>query len=265
VLADFPLVRDAVSDLVVDCFAAESVAYSAADFVDRMAWDPWSECAMARVLASEVATRVADTALSLQGGRASLETSDFFQSLNDCRALSLLDNPSDALLSSALLHALKDGHGGSVPPPGVIGALGERALRRARRTLVQTLPWVHPTLRDASEIFTACAEQITIHGNRLRREALADVAEMQHAQLRLSRSLCALFALGASLSRATADLHREGETGAKRQADVVHALARRTEVTVSDQLDAIQHGDDAIRLAIAARAYSDDGYPFDVC
>ena len=87
---------------------------------------------------------------------------------------------------------------------------------------------------------------------------------MQYTQKRLANVAIDLYALAACLSRTTLAIESRGENGARREIDLTTMFASAANSRMRAHLRRLEHNDDELRKLIAARTYTDGGYPFDV-
>src|SRR5580658_6957941 len=87
-IAQFGLVREKISQMTLDCFAAESVVWMVAHYIDSGLEDYSVEAAISKVYASEAIQRAAYEALQIAGGNGFMREFPYEEATRDCRILS---------------------------------------------------------------------------------------------------------------------------------------------------------------------------------
>jgi acyl-CoA dehydrogenase family protein 9 len=91
-----------------------------------------------------------------------------------------------------------------------------------------------------------------------------EIAEMQYTQRRVAEMAMELYALAACIARTTRAIERRGEEGARREIDMTTIFAAAAHKRLRQIVSDIDKNDDELRKAVAARAYADGAYPFDI-
>src|ERR1700723_262335 len=107
-IAEFGLIREKVSQMTVDCFAAESVVWMVAHYIDSGSEDYSVEGALSKVFASEALQRSAYEALQIAAGSGFMREYPYEQITRDCRILSIFEGTNEVLRLYIALSGLKD-------------------------------------------------------------------------------------------------------------------------------------------------------------
>src|SRR5580692_9347912 len=107
-IAEFGLVREKISQMTIDCFAAESVVWMVAHYIDSGVPDYSVEAAMSKVFASEAIQRCAHEALQIAAGSGFMRDLPYEQIVRDCRILSIFEGTNEVLRLYVALSGLKD-------------------------------------------------------------------------------------------------------------------------------------------------------------
>ena len=94
-VAQFGLVREKISQMTIDCFAAESAVWMVAHYIDSGVEDYSVEAAMSKVFASEALQRSAYEALQIAAGSGFMRAAPYEQSTRDCRILSIFEGTNE--------------------------------------------------------------------------------------------------------------------------------------------------------------------------
>jgi acyl-CoA dehydrogenase family protein 9 len=270
-IGEFPIIKDKIAKMMADCYAVESMIYLTAGLVDRKVEDYSLESAICRVASVESLWRVVNEALQVVAGRGYVEGGGFERALRDARvgfvvdgtnetlrcfiALSGLRGPGERLeVESALLEPLKGF--------GLLRRFAPRKMREALRR--ERIARAHPLLSREAVFFEEAIAELHEASMRVLREHGREIAEMQYTQKRLANTAIDLYALAACLSRTTLAIESRGESGARREIDLTTMFASAANSRMRAHLRRLEHNDDELRKLIAARTYTDAGYPFDV-
>lgn len=271
-IGEFPILKNKIAKMLADAYAVESMTFLTAGMVDRRVDDTSLESALTRVAASEALWRTANEAMQIAGGSGYVTTLPLERRLRDARGGLVVDGTNETLRCFIALSGLRGPgeHLGGVEramyePVKGFGLLRDFALRKVREAMRrERLARAHPLLSREAVLF----EEGTDALHRAAQRALADhgreIAEMQQTQVRIANVVIDLYALAACISRATLAIEQRGESGARREIDLTSMFASAARGRMHANLGRLEHADDALRKAIASRAYTDGGYPFDV-
>src|SRR3984885_12536433 len=107
-IAQFGLVRDKISQMTIDCFAAESAVWMVAHYIDSGVEDYSVEAAMSKVFASEALQRAAYEALQIAAGSGFMRDAPYEQIARDCRILTIFEGTNEVLRLYVALSGLKE-------------------------------------------------------------------------------------------------------------------------------------------------------------
>lgn len=272
VIGEFPILKEKISKMMSDLYAIESMTYLTTGLADRGIEDCSLESAICRVASSEALWRVVNEAMQVAAGGGYLSTSPLGRQMRDARAGFVLDGTNEILRCFVALSGLR---GPGMRLSEVVGAMNEPvkgfgllrdfALRKVREAFRrERVTRSHPLLAREAVIFEEITDELSRVAHRALRDHGAEIAEMQYTQMRIANVAIDLYALVACLSRTTLAIEQRGESGASRQIDLTTMFARAANARMQQNLARLEHNDDELRKAIAARTYTDRGYPFDV-
>src|SRR5271156_6108062 len=200
-IAQFGLVRDKISQMAIDCFAAESAVWMVAHYIDSGVEDYSVEAAMSKVFASEALQRAAYEALQIAAGTGFMRDAPYEQIARDCRILSIFEGTNEVLRLYIALSGLKDlGKSYSelkaavddifnnpIKGFGVLADYAEKRLTRAtgvgRDKLLGKIP---PQLREATTAYEKYTVELAKATDFLLRKYGRSIAERQHAPKRVA-------------------------------------------------------------------------------
>ena len=271
-IAEFPAIKDKVSLMLADCYAAESMVCLAAGMADRKMEDYSVESAICRVAASEALWRVVNHGVQVMASGAYLTNHPMERRLRDARGGFVVDATNEILRCFIALSGMR-GPGrqlgeveqAMVEPVKGFGLLRDFAVRKVKEALGrERVTRAHSLLNREMVLFEDVTDALHKAVIRALREHGQEIAEMQHTQLRVANIAIDLFALAACLARTSLAIERTGEAGARRAIDLTILFAARAAKRMRANLEMLDHNDDALRNAIASRAYTDGAYPFEI-
>jgi acyl-CoA dehydrogenase family protein 9 len=272
VLGEFPILKDKVSRMVCDTYVIESMTYLTAGLADRGVEDYSLESAICRVASTESLWRVVNEAMQLGAGAGYVRGHPLERHLRDARVAFVIDGTNEVLRCFIALAGLRgpgqrlnDVQTAMYEPVKGFGLLRDFAVRKVREALRRDrITRAHLLLARESVMFEEVADELGRACDRVLREHGSEIAEMQYPQMRIANVAIDLYALAACISRTSRVIERGGEDGARRHLDLTTMFATTAQVRMLSNLQHLEHNDDELRKAIAARIYTDGGYPFDI-
>jgi len=272
VIGEFPILKDKVARMMADTYAIESMTYLTAGLVDRQVEDYSLESAICRVAGSEALWRVVNDAMQVAAGSGYLKTQPLERLLRDARAWFVLDGTNETLRCFIALAGmqgpgkrLSNVESAMQEPVKGFGLLRDFAVRKVREALKrERVTMAHPLLAREAVMFEEATEQLGRAVDRALREHGKEIAEIQYTQMRIANIAMDLYALAACLARTTQAIEQRGEAGARREIDLTTMFATAAQGRIASNLARLENNDDELRKEIAARTYTDGGYPFDV-
>jgi alkylation response protein AidB-like acyl-CoA dehydrogenase len=277
-IADFPLIREKISQMTVDCFAAESVVWMVAHFIDSGVEDYSVEAAISKVYASEAIQRSAYEALQIAGGNGFMRGYPYEQATRDCRILTIFEGTNEVLRLYIALSGLKDlgktlgelkaavdaifNH--PIKGFGVLADYAEKRLTQAtgvgRDKIVGKIP---PALREAAGIYEKYTVELGKASDFLLRKYGKSIASRQHALKRIADITIDLFIGLCVLSRASTLADEPGDQGKQAQA-IAQVFARQARRRMAHNVRRIDRNEDEEMNLLAGFILEKGLYPWDV-
>src|SRR5271165_4431013 len=107
-IAQYGLIREKIAQMTVECFAAESVVWMVAHYIDSGLDDYSVEAAISKVYASEAIQRSAYEALQIAAGNGFMRDYPYEQATRDSRILTIFEGTNEVLRLYIALSGLKD-------------------------------------------------------------------------------------------------------------------------------------------------------------
>ena len=277
-IADFGLVREKISQMTIDCFAAESAVWMVAHYIDSGVHDYSVEAAMSKVFASEALQRAAYEALQIAAGSGFMRDAPYEQITRDCRILSIFEGTNEVLRLYIALSGLKD-LGKSlgelkaavddifnnfIKGFGVLTDYAEKRLTQAtgvgRDKILTPLP---QALREAAEIYERYTVELAKASDYLLRKHGKAIADRQQDLKRVADIGIDLFVGLCVLSRAAALSKAPGEQGAQ-AIGIARAFAQQAKRRMANTVRRITRNEDEEMDRLAGFILDKGSYPWDV-
>jgi acyl-CoA dehydrogenase family protein 9 len=277
-IAEFGLIREKIAQMSVDCFAAESVVWMVAHYIDSGVEDYSVEAAMSKVFASEALQRSAYEALQIAAGSGFMRDYPYEQITRDCRILTIFEGTNEVLRLYIALSGLKD-LGKSlgelkaavddifnnfIKGFGVLTDYAEKRLTQAtgvgRDKILTRLP---EALREAAGIYERYTLELAKASDFLLRKHGKSIADRQHDLKRVADIGIDLFVGLCGLSRAATLSEAPGEQGAEAIA-AARIFAQQAKRRMANNVRRIARNEDEEMNRLAEFVLDKGSYPWDV-
>jgi acyl-CoA dehydrogenase family protein 9 len=278
-IATFETIRQKIGQMVVDCYAAESVVNLVAGLVDRGYEEVAVEAAISKVLATEALWRTADEALQIAGGAGYMRELPYERAMRDTRVNRIFEGTNEILRLFIALAAVNDVaeelkdladsmRGVLADPIKGFGLLSEYARRRAslatglggakaRFTLVA------PALAEEASQFEEHARAVALAADRLLRRHGKRIVDAQLACRRLADAMIDLFTLAAVLARVSTRFEDHGEAAATREREILRTFAAQARGRIDGAIAGIDADGERGVVAIGDHAIEAGRYGWD--
>jgi acyl-CoA dehydrogenase family member 9 len=277
-IADFGLIREKISQMTVDCFAAESVVWMVAHYIDSGSEDYSVEAAISKVFASEALQRSAYDALQIAAGSGFMREYPYEQITRDCRILTIFEGTNEVLRLYIALSTLKDVgislgelksaiddiFNNPIKGFGVLTEYAERRLTQAtgvgRHKILAQMP---SSLREAAGIYERYTLELAKASEFLLRKFGKSIADRQHALKRVADIAIDLFIGLCVLSRAATLAGTVGDEGGQAVA-IARVFAQQAKRRMANNIRRIERNEDEEMNALAGFILDSGSYPWDV-
>ena len=277
-IAEFGLVREKISQMTVECFAAESAVWMVAHYIDSGVEDYSVEAAMSKVFASEALQRSAYEALQIAAGSGFMRDSPYEQITRDCRILTIFEGTNEVLRLYIALSGLKelgkslgelkaavdDIFGNFIKGFGVLTEYAEKRLTQAtgvgRDKILTKLP---ESLRETAGIYERYTVEFAKASEFLLRKHGKNIANRQHDLKRIADIGIDLFVGLCVLSRAAAAGQTPGDEGAQAIA-IARVFAQQAKRRMAGIVRRITRNEDEEMNRLAGFILDKGSYPWDV-
>jgi alkylation response protein AidB-like acyl-CoA dehydrogenase len=277
-IAEFGLIREKITQMMIDCFAAESAVWMVAHYIDSGCDDYSVEAAISKVFASEAIQRTAHEALQIAAGNGFMKEFPYEQVTRDSRILSIFEGTNEILRLYIALSGLKD-VGASLselkaavgdifnnPIKGfgvLSGYAGKRIRNRTGLGTDRILSKLDPALQPAAKIYEKYTVELAKAADELLRLHGKKIADEQYQLKRLGDITIELFVGLCTLSRADA-LKKAGNPHAAQAIRIAALHAQAAKRRMATHIRAMARNEDEERDALAGFALEQGVYPWDV-
>ena len=277
-VAEFGLVREKIAQMTVDCFAAESVVWMVAHYIDTGIEDYSVEAAMSKVFASEALQRSAYEALQIAAGSGYMRDYPYEQITRDSRILTIFEGTNEVLRLYIALSGLKD-LGKSlgelkaavddifnnfIKGFGVLTDYAEKRLTQAtgvgRDKILTQMP---ASLREAADVYERYTVELAKASDYLLRKHGKSIANRQHDLKRIADVGIDLFVGLCVLSRAATLSKAPGEQGAQ-AIGIARVFAQQAKRRMANIVRRITRNEDEEMNGLAKFILDKESYPWDV-
>ncbi len=277
-IAQFGLVREKISQMTIDCFAAESAVWMVAHYIDSGVEDYSVEAAMSKIFASEALQRSAYEALQIAAGSGFMRDYPYEQITRDCRILTIFEGTNEVLRLYIALSGLKD-LGRSlgelkaavddifnnfIKGFGVLTEYAEKRLTQATGMGRDKIEWpLQGALREAADVHERYTVELAKASEYLLRKYGKSVADRQHDLKRIADIGIDLFVGLCVLSRAATLSEAAGDEGAQAVA-IARVFAQQAKRRMAANVRRITRNEDEEMDRLAGFILDKGSYPWDV-
>jgi acyl-CoA dehydrogenase family protein 9 len=279
-IAEFGLIKKKLGQMLIDCYAAESVVNQVAHMIDKKEQDFAVEAAISKVYASEVMFQTADEALQIAGGLGFMRELPYERVLRDCRINRIFEGTNEVLRLFIALTAMSDVgselkelatslKGVFNEPIKGFGVLSGYALRQAsRRTGIARdkgkFTMLHAELAVEAASFEQSSTRLANAVDRILRKHGRNIIGKQFASRRLADIMIDLFVFASVLSRVDTALSKKTPAECEKELQIVRAFSYQAKLRIEANFAQIDENEDELIKSLADHAVASEGYPWDV-
>jgi len=268
-IAQFEMIQEKFSRMVVQIYAAESMVYLTTSLADRDV-DFSLESAASKIFASETVWRVANEAMQIAGGIGYSRDYPYERALRDAR-INLIFEGTNEILRAFIALAGMQGPGEYLKKIGKalrdpikgFGLLTGYAARKVKDTVAaDKLENLHPSLSGEAEKFNEYAAELRSATEKVLMKYGKEVITKQFAQRRLADMAIDLYAMVAVISRL--DTLLKSKANADYDLLVGKTFVEEAWRRVRRNARQIENNVDKERKQICEMVYEWGAYPFKV-
>jgi acyl-CoA dehydrogenase family protein 9 len=238
-ISQLEMIRHKFAEMMAETYAAESMVYLTTGLCDRGGLDFSIESAMTKTFATEVLWRVVNHAVQINGGNGYMSEYPFERFLRDARINTIFEGTNEIMRLYICMAGIRSATGGG----------GEAVMSR-----------VHPRLADLARQAARMTGEFTAAAAAVQKKYGRELPQRGYVQVRVADAAIDLYALLSVLSRATANLERDGEEGAARDITLANLFARQAGHRFDLNMELLRGAEDDLLTAASEVAYQDRGY-----
>jgi alkylation response protein AidB-like acyl-CoA dehydrogenase len=277
-IADFGLIKQKISDMTVDCFAAESVVRMVGHYIDSGHSDYSIEAAISKVFASEAMFRAANESLQIAAGNGYMKEFPYEQIMRDARILTIFEGTSEILRLFIALSGMK-GPGTLLrdlqsatddifnSPIKGFGLLSDYAGRKITQITSlgneRIIGAVSDDLRDDALIFEKYSLELARMTDVLLRRHGKAIANKQIALKRVADVVIDLF-VGLSVLSRVSSMDADDSAQYQQAVAIAHLFSQKAKRRMNRNLRAMLRNEDDSAKSLADSVFEAESYLWDV-
>ena len=242
-IAEFGLIKQKVGQMVVDCYAAESVVNAVNGLIERGDCEYAVEAAISKVFASEALWTTADEALQIAGGTGFMCEYPYERVVRDSRINRIFEGTNEVLrlfvalttmneVGAELKDLSKSFSGIFDDPIKGFGLLSGYARRRVSMATGMGEPaasfsGVASELRAEVAVYEVTTRKLASAVDRVLRKHGKDIIGKQFASRRLADVMIDMFVLACVISRVSTAIDRQGAEAVAKEIEILKVFHRQ--------------------------------------
>ncbi len=272
-ISEFGMIKQKLGQMVVDCYAAESVVNMVSGIIDAGYKDYAVEAAISKVLASDLLFKTVDEALQIAAGNGYMREFPYERIMRDCRINRIFEGTNEILHLFIALTAISDvGKQLSDLTKAVkdpIKGFGLFVDYAKKHVVAQTgygqeeLTKHHPLLAEYSTKFSEHTRNLTAAVDRLLRKHGKNIVGKQFASKRLAAIMIDMFSYACVLSRVSSSLNEKGEAACKEELEIISAFSKQAGERMKTHYARIDDNEDETIKSLSDFVVGKEGYVWD--
>ena len=278
-ISEFGLMKQKLGQMVVDCYASESVVNAVNGMIERGDCEYAVEAAISKIFASEALWTTADEALQISGGNGFMREYPYERILRDCRINRIFEGTNEVLrlfvaltamndVGSQLKDVSKSVSGIFDDPIKGFGVLSDYARRRAAIATGMgprsaSFAGLAPEVAVYADAFVDATRKLAAATDHILRKHGRDIIGKQFASRRLADILIDLFVFASVLSRVSTSVTANGAEAAAQELEILEVFSTQAGRRIASNLARIDDNVDEAMKSIAGHALDVEGYSWD--
>ena len=270
-IADFEMIQNKISAMVVDAFAVESMVYLTTGLIDRGDVDYSLESAICKVFAADAIWRAVNDAMQIAGGNGYSKEYPYERTLRDSR-INLIFEGTNEVLRAFIALAGMQGHGEYLKRVGKalqnplmeMGFLTDFAIHRIKgRVSTQRLEGISEELGDEVSKFEEYAKDLHLVTERVLVRYRKDIINQEFILNRIADMTIDLFGMAAVISRVDSLIKECGAGKTARELTIARTFCEEAWRRIRRNSRQVDKNIDPWRKEIALSTYESNGYALD--
>lgn len=277
-ISEFGLIKEKITQMTVDCFAAESVVGMVGHLIDSGEKDYSLEAAISKVFCSEALWNSAYEALQVAGGNGFMKEYPYERLVRDSRINTIFEGTNEILRLYIALAGMKDVGkylkevASSTEeifndPIKGFGTLSDyAAMKLSRMTNIgrDRIESHHKCFQHEADTIDRYSSSFAAAAEGLIRRHKKDIINKQLATKRLGDVAISLFVSICVLSRASKIVSEKGEKDSQAVIDITKVFIRDARQKMTRNLRELDRNDDDKKESIADYIFENKSYNWDI-
>lgn len=279
-ISEFGLIKRKISQMTIDCFAAESIVNLVAFYSDSGVEDYSVEAAISKIFATEALWKTSNEALQIAGGSGFMKEYPYERMVRDCRIFMIFEGTNEILRLYVALSGMKNAgeylkeigkSGANIfndPIKGFGSLSGYATKKLAQLTSLgrDRLGFVPEVLREEAQIF----EQYTLEFAKITETLLKrhgkKIIGKQFASNRIANIAIDLTVGLAVLARSVGMIDQKGKEDPQvdQAISVAKLFSHQAKRRMNQNIRRIEKNEDEIQKSLSDFIVEQGGYPWDV-
>lgn len=276
-ISEFPLVREKLAQMAIDCFASESIVHVIGHYIDSGYEDFSVEAAISKIFATEALWRTANEALQIAGGNGYMKEFPYELIMRDSRINMIFEGTNEILRLFVALSGMKDagreleGMGkaaGNIfnDPIKGFGEMSRYAVKKFSEltSFGRERLEVHESLADIAQVYELGTLGLGRATEGVLRRYGKKIIGAQLISKRLADVAIDLFVGCTILSRVDALMKERGVENVQEERALLAGFTAQAKRRMKLALRSVEREEDPLIDEIATTVLKNDGYRWDV-
>lgn len=269
-IANFEMIQEKISHMVVEAFALESMVYLTTHLKDRGDVDYSLESSICKVYASEALWRAVSETMQIAGGIGYSKDYPYERTLRDSRINLIFEGTNEVLRVFIALAGMQD-HGEYLKrvgkalqnPLSELGILTDYAIHSLKnRVSRDKINGVHDSLGDEARKFEQYVKELHLGVEKVLTKYKKEIINKEFVLKRIADMAIDLYGMAAVISRLDTMLKENNSSKVQQQVIIGKSYCEEAWRRIRRNSRQIDNNIDAWRKEIAFNAYETNGYDF---
>jgi acyl-CoA dehydrogenase family member 9 len=279
-ISEFGLIKQKIGQMVIDCYASESVVNMVSGLIDRGYKDYAVEAAISKVFATECLWRTVDEGLQIAGGNGFMREFPYERIMRDCRINRIFEGANEILHLFIALTAMNDASsllkdvgkmlgnpagvfGDPIKGFGVFREYSKRWISAQTGYGADKMSKVHPVLSAEQRIVETHTRYLAQLTDKLLRRHGKNIVEKQFATKRMALIIIDLYVLSCVLSRVTQSIEMNGQDAASGEIEIAKTFGFQVDERIRLVAQRMDSNEDEPLKAIADQTIEKEKFSWD--
>lgn len=279
-ISEFGLIKQKIGQMMVDCYASESVVNMVSGMIDQGYQEYAVEAAISKVFATDCLWRTSDEALQIAGGNGYMREFPYERFMRDNRVNRIFEGTNDILHLFIALTAMNDAStllkdvgnllgnpatvfGDPIKGFGVFAEYSKRWISNQTGYGAATLSKAHPLLASEKTIIETHTRYLSALTDKLLRRHGKNIVNKQIVTKRMAQILIDLYVLSCVVSRVTLAIEEKGADVVAREIEIAKTFGFQVDERIRLNVQRMDANEDELLKGLADYAVEQEKYTWD--